>query len=40
VAPEITNARLRRRAFAKAPHSPDRETLRNIEAYREAKGKA
>jgi aryl-alcohol dehydrogenase-like predicted oxidoreductase len=40
VAPDITNARLRRRAFVRAPHSPDRETLRNIEAYREAKGKA
>jgi aryl-alcohol dehydrogenase-like predicted oxidoreductase len=40
VAPEITDARLRRRAFVKAAHEPARETVRNIEAYREAKGKA
>jgi aryl-alcohol dehydrogenase-like predicted oxidoreductase len=40
VAPEIADARLRRRAFVKDAHEPARETLRNIEAYREAKGKA
>ncbi len=38
-APEITDARLRRRTFVKGAHEPARETVRNIEAYREAKGK-
>jgi aryl-alcohol dehydrogenase-like predicted oxidoreductase len=40
VAPELTNARLRRRALAQPAHDPARETMRNIESYREAKGKA
>jgi aryl-alcohol dehydrogenase-like predicted oxidoreductase len=40
VAPEITDARLRRRALVEAAHEPARETVRNIEAYREAKGKS
>ncbi len=40
VAPEISNARLRRRASARPAHEPARETVRNIEAYRQAKGKA
>ena len=40
VAPEITDARLRRRVVSGGAHEPARETLRNIEAYRAAQGKA
>jgi aryl-alcohol dehydrogenase-like predicted oxidoreductase len=40
VAPEISDARLRRRAAASGAHEPARETVRNIEAYREKRGKA
>jgi len=40
VAPEISDPRLRRRPAAKPMHEPARETLRNIEAYRAAQGKA
>lgn len=38
-APELTQPRLRRRALARDPRERANETLRNIEAYREAKGK-
>ena len=40
VAPEIASAQLRRRAISSAAHEPARETVRNIEAYREQMGKA
>jgi aryl-alcohol dehydrogenase-like predicted oxidoreductase len=40
VAPQISNARLRRRSATHVRHEPARETLRNIEAYRAKQGKA
>lgn len=39
VAPEIADAKLRRRAVEPIKHEAVRETLSNVEAYREAKGK-
>jgi aryl-alcohol dehydrogenase-like predicted oxidoreductase len=39
VAPEISDKRLRRRAGASQLHENARETLKNIEAYREQKGR-
>ena len=39
VAPEISDARLRRRAFVAETHESARETVRNIEAFREQKGR-
>ena len=40
MAPEIADKKLRRRIAAQAAHEPARETVRNIEAFREQKGKA
>ena len=39
VAPEIGDKALRRRAFVAQTHEAARETLRNIEAFREQQGK-